>query len=134
MPKPPVLDQIIDIEMFTTFSNELGEAGAGTWSVLYSRIFANVAALRGREVIAAEQAQALADMRFIVNSRPGIAADQRIRWRDGIYVIVSPPLPFGGGNRYLELRALTSKDTGSYSNPAAFALPGYFAEDYAEST
>ncbi|GIP38642.1 hypothetical protein J31TS4_19220 [Paenibacillus sp. J31TS4] len=87
---PGKLRHRISIERY-----EQDDDGAGgrtrTWKPVAS-VWANAVPLKGRELVEAQQTQSEFTMRFEIRPREDIDSNMRIRFKNRVFQIVSPPI------------------------------------------
>jgi SPP1 family predicted phage head-tail adaptor len=69
----------------------------------YATVWAEAEPLRGRELLAAQQAQAEVTTRFRIRYRPDVLPTDRVVWDGAVYAITSPPIDWRGRRMLLEL-------------------------------
>lgn len=99
-------DQLVTIERRAAGLDARGQA-SGTWSAVASNVWASVRPLRGRELFAAAQMQAAADMMISIDYIAGVLPSDRVVWNGAPYRITGQPIDVDGQHHTLELPCTT---------------------------
>jgi SPP1 family predicted phage head-tail adaptor len=109
--EPVELDQQITIQQRASGVDARGQE-SGSWSALYTSIWASAHPLTGRELFAAGQVQTGITIRFRIRYRSDITARMRVLWRGAYYDIEGDPIDLEGKKQFLHLMCKApGKDT-----------------------
>jgi SPP1 family predicted phage head-tail adaptor len=108
--EPVELDQQITIQQRASGVDARGQE-SGSWSALYTSIWASAHPLTGREYFAAGQTQSEVVIRFRIRYRGDITAKMRVVYR-GAYYDIESALDIEGKKQWLHLMCKApGKDT-----------------------
>lgn len=99
------LDQRVTLQQRASGQDSLGQA-SGAWQDV-ATVWARREPLRGRELFAAGEMQASADVRFTIRWRTAVTASMRVLWNSVPHDIVGEPIDVDSGGHTLELMCAT---------------------------
>lgn len=95
------LNKRISIIEQSTNQNSYGEVEDSWESIL--EVWANVKPLQGRELYLAKQTNAELTSKVTIRYTTSVSPDNRIKYGNRIFEIISPPINVNEENRFLEL-------------------------------